>query len=101
MLFESIGTKHGRKKGQALRLLHLASGLELWSGNKLVQQAKELAHDGWLDNILRNGEKYQTDYILAFIMSYTDSSISLVSRETPALPKDISSYEEIRERYRE
>lgn len=75
-LFDSRGTRRGRKKGESLRLLHTTSGVSLLSGQALVKKAGELAYSSWWREAgVPDKDRYETDYINAFVLAYTNSRI--------------------------
>lgn len=101
-IFDSRGTRAGRKKGESLRLQHSVSGLPLWSGQKLVNEAKVQANNSWWKQSgIPDKEKFETDYMNAFILAYTDTTIFFSKGSNPPKVKDNPMFQEMDVRYEE
>jgi hypothetical protein len=97
-IFESGATRRGRKKGELQRIIHITSGQPLWSGKKLIDEARDYAVNSFYhEDVVTNKKTIYVDrYMKAFLLTYTSSQITSTSDV-----KDSSPQQEMDVRYDE
>lgn len=96
-MFEFIGKFHGKAKGKALRITHLASNVSLLDGQKLLDNARDFGGQRFnkLPAEIDNKELYLDYFVPAFILTYTDSRVAIVKNVVPQfLPSPKSEVKE-------